>query len=270
MRTLRIVTGDQEKGRTFSAAVLAMVEAAIWEGSSSGGKARRPALLSLACTHGVAGPMLANLRMGKRASYRGDGSKDETVELLKSAKYVFTSQRCEAGIRIDAYLSTLFDLDPGFVDGDKVAFVCLPDRAWLMAQDIDVGAAVAHMRRIKRIVENERVDGPTEADVIALAYYAPIFAKYLLGRCRLPLIPDIGFLTQVLCAALSERLARRAWAGYGHRGWGRVGASYETTYREDGVEDAGFAPGISFMSDRDTLETLLSNETMFYVRPTRR
>jgi hypothetical protein len=270
VRRIYITTGEQEKGRTFQAVVLALVEARIWDGANGGDKVIRPALVSLACTTGEAAPLLANLRAGRKAVYSGgDGaasSKEQTLELLKSAGYAFATQRCAAGVRVDAFLPKLFEVAPAYVHGEPVAFVCLPDRAWLAGQGVDVGAAVAHLKRIGGVCgsDNEH-DRPTEADVAGLVPYAPLFAKHVLGRCRLPLVPQIEFLTQVLVAALSSKFARRAWAGY-YNSWGRVRESYARDYVERGVCDAGFAPGISFSATAPDVEAMLAEQTLIYMR----
>jgi hypothetical protein len=265
VRRIYITTGEQEKGRTFQAVVLAVVEAKIWDGADGGQNVVRPALISLACTTGEAGPVLANLRGGRKASYSDERhSKAQTLELLKSAGYAFTTQRCAAGVRVDAFLPALFDLSPGCEPGAAVTFVCLPDRAWLAAQAIDVGAAVEHVRAIGGLRAARYDERPTEADVAELAPYAPIFAKHLLARSRLPLIPEIGFLTQVLVAALARKLARRAWGGYG---CGYGGAS---GYVEVGVADAGYAPGVCFSATEADLRATLAEQTLIYVERRRR
>jgi hypothetical protein len=232
----------------------------------------RPALLSLACTTGEAAPLLANLRAGRPADYYdGEASKAQKLELLKTAGYAHAIQRCAAGVRVDLYLPALFDLDPGFVDGDVVRFVCLPDRAWLAAQDLDVGAAVAHLRSLDVIGPDGRRDDwrderPTEADVLPVVPYAPLFAKYLLGRCRLPLVPELDFLAQVLVAALSQGLAKRGRENYSDSRWGRVRETWTKDYIEVGAAEAGYVPGLKFEATRTALEEFLGAQTLAYVR----
>lgn len=268
---MTIQQGDEGKGRVFQAAVLACVQAQCWEGA--GGNNIRPVYLMIGASEGEAGPVLANLRMGKKASVEGieAGIRDKKeIELLKSAGYEFAQQRHRAGVVIQVYLPELFRLDPGIVDPERVRFVLLPRRVDIADPALDIDAAVRHMRALGQVApDRERYDAwrdnrPTEAEIVEIVPYAALFGAYLNSRTRCPLVPDLRFLVQILTAFLHHGFARRGWRS--GQTWGRPEYDYSASYREVGVTDVGLVPGLMVNALASEVETLLAAEIADYFK----
>ena len=264
MQNLTIQSGDSGKGRSFSAALLAHVEAdALWFGGAASTEVTRPVWMAVAASETELRPFLANLRCGKRAD-TGTGRRNDRgqrFEILRSAGYHFSTQRTPAGAILTAYLRDLFVLDPGMVDPTGVGFVMLPPRSWIDQQTRALGepaihGAVKHVRRLGL--------APAKVDLEALVPAATLFCAYLDRRVRAPLVPDVAFQLQVFCAALSAGLASFTCPTESYRdvGWGQhrgLGFSESQTAR------VGLAPGVACLAKHTAVEALLAEQaSMFF------
>jgi hypothetical protein len=153
------VGGDARKTRAFSATLLgALVAPGIGTGAlatgttaGDGSNVYRPLWCAFAGTAAALNPFAANVRMGRPAVWRrGTGSAPEYgVEVPRSAEHDWYTHAIPGGYEVrSAFVRGAFALDPGFVDPDRVAFVCAPSRAWLAAQPpppvpLDVALQVA-------------------------------------------------------------------------------------------------------------------------------
>jgi hypothetical protein len=259
MRPLTILPTDG-KGRAFSAACLATVEASgVW--TSDRTDDTRPVWAMFAGSDAEMRAFVANLQMGKKAVF-GSGSerykRGDRLELLRSAGYTFAWQRdLERDVSIaTAFLPDLFRMDPGMVDPGGVSFVCLPTQAWVDAQRFDpsdLAAAVQH---------GEKLNTPhTVEQLAALVPMAFLFAVYLDRRTQAPLLADGRFYLQILLASLADGMAS----------WPLEGSYYSRHDHEWGINGAlgfrcidtvkvGLARGLAFSASHATIEAFLARE----------
>lgn len=267
MKLLTTKTEDGERGRSFTAAVLAEVYANVWPQSESSKSAKRPVLLSLACESGAAAPLVANLRAGVNANICPLGSHPANgyaVELLRSAGYKYEVRSTPAGSRIDAYLPEVLRHTPASVKADAlVGFVVLPSRAatWIPGE-ADVMRAIEHLRARSMLYE-ERFAGssterPKEAEVAELLPYGYYLLKFLAGRTGRPLIMDVAFGLQLLVS-----LAAWGSLAFGRGGFGARSRLYE----EHLHARSGFMPGFAVAIAPVVLDNRLSFEVRRYLRP---
>ncbi len=236
MKELTIEPKTEGKGRSFSATLVACVEAR--DVVPRGNDTIRPVFMALAGTDQELRPFVANLRTGKKAEVSTGYRRGDKYEILKSAGYQCTWQRTPKGTVVTLFAPDLFCLDPGMVDPKGVTFCMLPSRAWLKPLDVPV----------PKCVPADRAD-----DVRSLA---ALFVAYLDRRTRCPLVPDPRFYVNVLAGALDEGLATfsRTDAHRYQHAWGESSGRYD----EEGTEHLGMAPGIFFCTSHETLETFLA------------
>jgi hypothetical protein len=277
MRTLRIETQKEGKGRVFSASLLAYATAdALWEGGQTNTDGIRPVFLMFAASEGEVRPFTANLRLGRKATFEERSSysrrRGPYFELLKSANYTVSTQRFKEGSVVTAYLPELFVLDPGMVDPKGVSFVLLPSKEWCNAQNLDTASMVQHMAKLKRInfeSESSRsysVEWPDLATTESLARIAPLFAAYLDRRSRAPLLQDARFHLQVLVSFLKGGLASMTTADRTYYGADRFGRSNRLGYEEDGAELVGLVPGLAVLADHIQVESVLAEEVTTFLK----
>ena len=271
-RRIIIRSGEAGQGRSFEAQVLAYVDAAVWSNARS--DRIRPVYAMLGMREGDAAPVVANLRMGREASY-DDGSKSTakdwpTFEFLKSANYTFVpAQKHEIGHRpgrdgapvpisgyvVQVYLPDLVRVDPGTVDPEAIRFCVVPTREQFASSTIDIGPAVDHLRArgfLKGDGDHYRDEKFTEGEIAALAPLAPIFAAYLNRRTYKPLPVDPCFFLQLLVACLYRGIACRS------------STAYRSTYHEVGLADVGLMPGVAFYSGHEVFDKLLAQQVALY------
>jgi hypothetical protein len=260
-RHLVIETGSEGKGRSFRAELLGYCLADhLWEGGSAVTNRLRPAVLVIAASEAQVGPVVANLRGGRKALLHLGQSKPKQLELLKSAGYAFSAQRHPEGVVVTAYLPELVRIDPGMVDPSGARFLMLPSAAWLRAEvsRFDLGAAVQHVERTVAF----RRTGASLDEVVPYLAAAPLFAAYLDRRVRAPIVPDVRFHAQVLAAALRDGYAScarsRSW-GWGHR-----------EIAEEHLDECGFAPGVAFSANHTEIEELLAEQVGVFFGAKRR
>lgn len=268
MKLLTTKTEDDERGRSFTGALLAEVYASVWTQSDSGKNAKRPVLLSLACESGAAAPIVANLRAGSLADVYPVGSRPSSgyqVELLRSAGYKFEVRSTPAGSRIDAYLPEVFRHTPVAVKTDAlIGFVVLPSRAatWVPAP-ADVERVTKHLRARDMLRDEERhrysrLERPAEDAVAGLLPYGYYLLKFLAGRTGRPLIMDAAFGVQLLVT-----FAQKGFLAFGTGGFvARSGLYTETLHTH-----SGFAPGFAVSIGPTSLDSVLSNAVQFFLRP---
>jgi len=190
----------EQKTRSFSAGLVAYVTAdQLWPGGEAQTKAIRPIWLQLVGTPDAVRPVVINLQAGRLADMTNPAAgytrgTPPRVELLRSGGYQWQWQRSDHGVVATAYLPDLVALDPGMIDPDRCAFVCLTPRWW-----VDQHGAQSEAVR---------------------------FTAYLRRRTRRPIFPDAAFagflLEQALQQGIAVRPSRttpgftahgRAWAG---------------------------------------------------------
>ncbi len=249
MLDLIIQTEGESKGRSFRASLLAYVEgSALWSGGATS-ENTRPIWCMIAATDAESGPVMANLRGGKKASIVGTESgygrkrKSEQFELLKSAGYEFAAQRHAEGTVWTAYLPELFKLDPGMVDPVGVKFAFLPVKEWCPEPSNDV---LAHVQELN--------PARTLADLAPIARLGPLFAAYLDRRSRCPMIPDPRFYAQI--AVEFCRVGVATFASGSREAWHRGKLGYDET----GVETVGLLPGMAMQASHETVEAVLAEQ----------
>lgn len=259
------------KGRSFRAILAAYVTAdGLWEGGEAGTDTHRPVYAVFACSDGEASAFAANLRCGRRAEqvndkgHRSRGDKLARWEFLRSAGYQFATQRHAAlgSTVIQAVLPHLLRFQGiGMVDPKVASFVMLPGRTWAERQRLDDAAALRHLRAVGCKVP----EATLRAHFPALAAAGALFAGYLDGRTRCPLVLDVRLHVQLMVAAVEEKLAavHTGWSGSGDPPWG---ASRAIGYSEHGLADVGLLPGVAMMAKHEVLEPFLAEQVTKFMR----
>lgn len=258
------VSGEQGKGAVFRLTLVAHVVAdALWDCGNTD-SACRPALAVLACSHGDAQPVLANLRLGRRAAEAtGRGSKystdhPERFEFPKSAGFTFTTQRHPEGVLVTAHQASVFRLDPGMVDPSGVRFAVLPPRAWAGRQVVDAAPVIAAVSKLyRRRAAGDYADKPkrvewltslSPADQRELVVTACLFAAYLDRRTHAPVPQDPRFWLAVLLECLGESALAYSSAEYLKPAmvdsWGHERRVNDKKLGLYGLADAGYLPGV--------------------------
>lgn len=173
-----------QKTRSFSAGLVAYVTAdQLWDGGKATTDTIRPIWLQVAGTSGAIRPFVTNLQAGRVAAMTRTSasssarSKPPRIELLRTAGYHWHWQRTAHGVIATAYLPEPVALDPGMIDPDRCAFVCLTPRWW-------VDQHGEHAEAVR-------------------------FTAYLRRRTRRPIFPDAAFATFLLDRALAAGIAVR-------------------------------------------------------------
>ncbi len=173
--------GRVVKSRRFCATLLTYLTADRLWALGQAGQAMRPVWITYAASHEMGRAFTANLR-GSRKVKIGSGRAEEVLELPRSARHRWISQRTGGGATVTtAYLTEIFELDPG-VPTERIAFVLMPPRQWLECQ--------------AEALEPEFRDGAMDVARAAL------FAAFLDRRSPLPLVHDLRFQLQLYRAAL--------------------------------------------------------------------
>lgn len=260
------IVSDSGKGRSFSGALIASIEAdKFWSNGSGGGEAKRPVWAVLGASTGESRAFIANVRMGKLLR-TNERSRHGSYEFLRSAGYEFLTQKFDNSVATTVYLPELFLHDPGMVDPEGVKFVLPVPKFWLEAhtksinpQDID--AALSHVRRL-------RLQGLPETDELrALVPCASLFCSFLDRRTRCPLIPDLRFQFQAMVTCLHHKIAtfpgkERGW--YRDEGWGMSDKCLA-----NGLVEAGIDRVFAMNTKHEDIEALLSECAAKYFALTR-
>lgn len=231
MRTAAILTEEGSKGRAFQFEVLSEVFVPGVLGDKY-----RPAFLIYAATDGVAAPVAANLMQGSAYMLGGGKSAErEKRTLMKSRRWIRSSQKVEAGTVVTIADDILFRLDPTTPAAD-VDFVCMPSHAWLQhtaSSTADMTEIMADGRKFLESADEDhymRRNSVREIDdaLEYLASAAPLFCAYLDRRITAPTIRDRRFQLRLLIAAMRRGMAtlvnesyvsEHHPSAYGHEPW---------------------------------------------------
>ncbi len=266
MRDVIIAPQVEGKGRSFSAIMLACVEAdGLWTAGRTATDVTRPVWAMFAGSDAELRTFAANLQTGRKAQFGKDGGfhskRDEKIEFLKSAGYQYTWQRETEGSLLTAFLPDLFRLDPGMVDPTGATFVCLPTAEWLAAQKLDTRPLVAHVKRLGEIpLSDEQL-----TDMCPLAF---LFCAYLDRRTRCPLLSDGRFYLQLLIACLNEGLASFPLesAYWGDR---TFGVREHFRFRVEHASDVGIiGRPVAFQAKHEEIERVMSEQVAFFFKLT--
>ena len=177
MPTLTIESSGS-KSRTFSANVVAMIQAPRASSMDFSASDRRPVYLALSGSESALRAVVANLRTGRRASV-GEGTRTTLhVKYPKRNPLRWDIQEiANRRFLATAYEAPLFDLDPGLIDPARVRCLYAPP-AWWVADQEDPRQAVA-------------------------TYFAALLDR----RTPLPITNDPSF-HRLLFAAVEDRLVR--------------------------------------------------------------
>lgn len=268
MKHLLIQSEDGQKGRSFRAELVAYATAnALWEPAQDSDTIR-PVFALLACSDAEASPVVANLRLGRKAkvwvanSY-GERETNDVFEFLKSAKYQIAQQRHQEGWLVHVYIHELIRYDVAMVDPKGVKFVLLPAEEWLAPPQPD---AEAHVRAwIERVPREKGGPVPTDEQLAYICRVSFLWAKQIFARSKGPIPKDVRFFSQALTAMLGTGLASfSAEKGYGwySRAFGQHSHLGFVTY---GLEAAKHGMGIAVKAKHEELEKLLADQvTLFF------
>lgn len=241
-----VIAPKGDKGRSFSANLLAHAHAnTLWENGTSG-DCHRPVWMVVGGTEQEMKAFNANLLTGKKAEISSDHGyrqRGEKFEILKSAGYMHHSCKIGGGMVTTFYLPDLLRLDPGMVDPAGVKFVVIPALAWVSAQRFDLAAARLRLQSLG--AEGKVTD---EALHVALAEGSLLLA-YLDRRCRFPIPFSPVFGAWLLQAMETARALFRTSHQYDR---GR--------YRIDGESHVNALPGYAVQATHEQLGEILSAE----------
>ena len=228
MRHILIQSDDGAKGRSFRAELLACATAnALWE-PAQGSDTVRPVFAMLGCADAEAAPVVANIRLGRKAKvweskYGSPRETNDVFEFLKSAKYAIASQRHPEGVIVTLYQHELIRHDVAMVDPAGVAFVLLPDESWLAPEQPE---AFEHVREWLGLTVRDAHDPlPTEEQVKYITRVCFLWAKQVFARAKGPIPKDARFFAQALTAMLDCGLA--SFSAERSYGWNRTFGSRE-------------------------------------------
>lgn len=265
MKDVRILPAVEGKGRSFNATMLASVEAdLLWPGGLTSNDNIRPVWAMFAGSDQELRAFVANLQMGRKATFARTGyrrGKEERLEFLKSAGYQTIWQREEEGSIVTVFLPELFQMDPGMVDPIGIKFVLLPTREWHSRQVVDVIPLTRHAARCGYEF--------TPEEVAELGPIAFLFSSYVDRRTRCPLVADGRFYLQLMLACLKHELASFAGpADYYHQRDLAFGVHPRKQYFESHTQSVGLLPGIALHADHETFEGLLAREVASFFKLT--
>ena len=191
MKTGVIVVGkDGGKQESFRCTHLGHVKwSAVLSNPTRNGP-DRPIWLSLAASPQEMRAVEANLRMGRTLKV-----DHRTLELLKTAPYVWSRQSAPNTTVLTVYLPDIFRLDPGQVDASGVQFYVLPPKSW--CDDY----SAKHRDAIARAVASVTSDPEYTERLTDLAPRAVWMLNMINSRTRCPVIREIAFALRVYRAA---------------------------------------------------------------------
>lgn len=264
---LSIAPAKEGKGRTFTVALLGYICAnSLWE-LGGAGNAERPVWIAFGGSESEVRAVWANLMTGRRAdgrSHQHNFKPDKHFEFLKSAGYVFASQKMQGAqtteVICTAYLPSLFLIDPGLVDPKAISFIAMLGERFVDVPESQIQACVQHIRSLKILPESEKL----HEKLVWAAKMAPLVRAYLDRRTRGPIIEDPRFHMQLLVALLRVGLA----APESGATKDIFGNTLQSTDRQSfhsmdgfGWERLGYLNPIAVHCDHDAFEALLAAES---------
>jgi hypothetical protein len=242
------------KGRSFSGYLAAHITAdGMWYGGEATTDNQRPVWAVVVASEAESRPLVANLRMGKKAVFVPQNtysrSRKDRMEFLKSSKFSGLTQRFPDGVATTLYLHDLFTLDPGMVEPDGIKFILALGRDEVTRQVWDREGALAHMAAWLK--------APLPKHAEAVLDLAPYFAAYLDRRSRAPWPADTRFYAMLLYTCLARGLASLDGdtSGYHNTPWG-VHARFRLT--TEGLDTLGFMPAVAFSASHEDFAALLA------------
>lgn len=235
---LVIETESGKKGRSFAVDLLCHVSAdPLWEEGRASVDHHRPVWLSVGGPDAAVRAFVANLLLGRKAT-RGTGkSASDRFEVLKSAGFAASYVAVPGGgLVAHVYHRELFDPSPGFVDPDRITFVCMPSRAWCARQVFE--------EKTLRHAENCMPEG---TDAHGALCEGVLLLKFIERRTRCPFPPHPLFGYGLLLASLRAGILFRSKQSHYDSG----------ALQETGTERVGFAPGFAFYASHETFQEVL-------------
>ena len=248
---LTIETSSGKKGRSFSAELFSYVECdTLWENGKNG-SACRPIYMAFGGSTAEIRSFLMNFRMGRVAEVEKTGysRKAEKFEWMKTAGYAHHVQKVGDGVCVYAYLSELFQPNPGMVDPDYIKFCMLPSKAWVSQRVVDVETVDKALKGVYIL--------PKDLSVPTLGAMADLFRVYLDGRTRYPIPTETAFNSRLLLRCIKDKVIVQdtgSYSSYGDR----------FSYQEHGLDKVGLMPGFAFACDHETFNTILSDEVLLW------
>ena len=227
---------EEDKGRSFSADLIAYVEADnLW--SSTQTDKHRPVFAIFGASEMEMKAFMANLFTGRQAEKSDGGSWK--LELLKTAGYLHFTQRCtNGGVLVTVFMPKLFLLDPGMVDPDWITFLCFPTKEWCRQQTFDLNAA----RKKLKMLFGTTIQS-TDTELHLLLCKGALLLAYLDRRVRYPLIFDPVF---------GLYLMNNIYPYVNNFD------SYQNSYSSMGMKEVGFESGFSLRIGQESFGTMLS------------
>jgi hypothetical protein len=263
MQTLVIDSDSSEKGRSFSAHLMASVEAPFDLGQ---GPEKRPVWAMVGGTDAAVRAVVWNLRSGKRAMPAdARGKASEAYLFPKSVAFHVAWQKAPQGTLATLFLPDLFRLDIGMVDPEGVCFYALPLASQLEAMpEAERERAADHVLRCRP--DLMRYEGCTDREwLVKTAPLAMAFLAYLDRRTRLPLLPDSRFALQLLTAFCRDRLAGVATVGgYGGSPPDCLQAYRHDSIRQIGTGEIGLARGLYCSATHEKVAAVVAAESALY------
>ena len=211
MKTLTISSAIQGKTRSFSAPMLASIEADLcWKGGEARVEQHRPVFMVFAGADTSLRPFLANLLMGEQAcasnGYRT--KKTDFYECMKSQGY--QTLKHGKSNTVTVYLPALFDLE-GWDKGAEVNFVCMVPEDWASQQTLtcDEAKLVRWARRFNEVLVSHRKQplAFTLDGLVKLLPSAALFRAFLDRKTAIPLLADPIFSLHLWFACMHTGLA---------------------------------------------------------------
>jgi hypothetical protein len=246
---------EEGKGRTFSGTVLSYISSdSHWE---SGGSDRlRPSFLVVATTEAQIRPLVANLRMGKKATISGDNHthRDGKLEILKTSKMSVFYQRVSNAATATFVAPEIYDSNPGMVDPSGIKFILFPRRS--LVQEIPW-----NRNRAKAILLSLTKRTEIPEWFLPLIDLAPLFAVYLDSRTRCPLINDPAFFLVLMYSCIQGGLAG-TWAKSRYRVKnGEISSVYGYAHPQ-----MDLSPPLAFKSDHAAFEAVLAPIAQWFMQ----
>ncbi len=277
---------DGEKGRAMHGHVLAYITA---DGVNGGNTENlRPVFACVASSEAQIRPLIANLRMGKKAVFLHDNptSREGKLEFLKSFKIGCSYQRCPSGVVATLVAPDVFTRNPGMVDPSGINFILAPESSVLQGLKWDrklaMDAVQAFFNHLCGIEKNRQAEfdrefnekygyGSSRAwvapdfhhEFMEYLDHTPLFAAYLDSRTRCPLIDDLRFMAVLLYRCMDLKLCggamgRNRWED--DRKWGKL-----RSMTSQGLEMIHLAPALGMFTSHNDFETVLKEVSVWYL-----
>lgn len=246
---------EEGKGRTFSGTVLSYISSdSHWE---SGGSDRlRPSFLVVATTEAQIRPLVANLRMGKKATISGDNHThwDGKLEILKTSKMSVFYQRVSNAATATFVAPEIYDSNPGMVDPREINFILYPRSSLVQKIPWDRNRAKAILLLLTKSTE-------IPDWFLPLIDLAPLFAVYLDSRTRCPLINDPAFFLVLMYSCIRRGIAG-TWTKSRYRvDTGEISSVYGYAHPQ-----MDLASPLAFKSDHAAFEAILAPVAQWFMQ----